>query len=194
MAGEMRRKRAVYTGPLWKKLDFDKGELLIDRPLLDLLGKALVKAVIHEAKKDFAKRRKMGRGKPISDGGAIGPEKSFFRSFSYQIRGERTIELVSNWPRLDSLLEGRKKGKMTSLTAEKNPKLWRPAKSGKGAKVRKTIPIIDHGKVIFRTVPLTMADAWIHPGISKHTFMERGVRRWKKEAGAIIATWLAGRG
>ena len=65
MADEMRRKRAVYIGPLWKKLDFDKGELLLDRPLLDLLGKALVKAVVHEAKKDFAKRRKMGRGKVI---------------------------------------------------------------------------------------------------------------------------------
>jgi hypothetical protein len=31
--------------------------------------------------------------------------------------------------------------------------------------------------VIFRTAPLTTANAWIHPGFLRYTFIERGVKK-----------------
>jgi hypothetical protein len=189
MADDTKRGKATYVGPLWKKLDFKSGELKTDMKLLHALGRELVDCVVEEAKKDFAKRKKSGRGKPVPDGGGIGPDPSFFKSFSYKIIGERTVELRSSSPHFNALMEGRPEGKMESLVAEKNPKLWRVSKSGKGM-VRKSIPIIDHGKVLFRQVPLTLDNAWIHPGIAKHTFVNRGIDKYKKRAAAVIAAWL----
>ena len=208
-----RRVRGVYSGPLTKKIDMETGAVKIDRNLLRKIGETLVHEIVREAKIDFAKRRKSGRGKPIPDGGGIGPADakpgvpSFFESWSYRIKGKRTVEVVCSWPWIDSLLEGRPAGPMTHLTVEGNPEMEKKVKEprrmrpGEGfteakKRVRRAIPLkTKDGTVIFRTVPFKTQDAWIHPGIAKHTFMERGVKKARAKLPKIISRWLTeGRG
>jgi len=189
--------KGAYAGPIAKKIDFADNELILDRKIIERIGREFVSSIVREARKDFAKRRKSPKGQPVPDGGGIGPARgtlsapNFFRSFGYRIRGKRTIEVYSTWPWIDSLLEGRPRAPMTNLTAEKNPKLWRPSTSGAG-RVRKTVPIMDKATrtLLFRVVPLQTENAWIHPGIQKHTFMNRGMRNARKRLPKLIAEWL----
>ena len=80
MAGHA-RIRSVYGGPASKKL-----EVPVTRDLLERLGECLVKAFVKEAKKDFAKRGWSGEAR---DGSA-----PVWDSFSYEIRGDKTIEVM----------------------------------------------------------------------------------------------------
>lgn len=190
-----------------KKVDLETGEVKIDQALLEKIGKTLVAEIVREAKIDFAKRKKSGRGKPIPDGGGIGPASakpgvpSFFESWTYRIKGERTVEVLCSWPWINSLLEGRPPGPMTHLTAQGNPEMEKKPKNrlkvtpgggfSENKKVRRAIPLkTKDGTVIFRTVPLKTENAWIHPGIAKHTFMERAVKKAKKKLPKIIGQWL----
>lgn len=189
--------KGAYAGPIAKKIDFADKELIFDRKILEKIGREFVRSIVREAKIDFAKRKKSPKGMPVPNGGGIGPARgtlsapNFFRSFGYRIRGQRTIEVYSTWPWIDSLLEGRPSAPMTNLTAEKNAKLWRPSRRGQG-RVRKTVPIMDKGThtLLFRVVPLTVGDAWIHPGIQRHTFMNRGMRKARERLPTLIAEWL----
>jgi hypothetical protein len=155
--------------------------LKIDRALLDRLGQAIVDQIVIEAKKDFAKQGKRGRrgepqGLPNSEGKKIKP--SFFESFFYQIRGQRTIEIFSTWPWIEGLIEGRPPAPMESLVGD----------------TPHPVPFLkEDGTVIFRMTPISLRDAWIHPGIAKHTFLERGVQNAREEMAVILAEELAER-
>ena len=91
----------------------------------------------------------------------------FYNSFSYKIVG-RTIEIITSWPWIDPLIEGTPEFPMTWLTREKG--------------VNKVPIFLDNGSVIIRTAPLTTQDAWIHPKIAKHTFVEKGIEAAKVKA------------
>ena len=139
-----------------------------DRKTMQRLGRALVKAVVEEAKKDFQKRPQPARGVPED----IPNSDSFYDSFSYRLNG-RTIELVSTWPWIQQIVEGREPYRMTWLTQER------------GAYI---VPMsMRDGTVIFRTAPLKTDDAWIHPGFARHTFMERGIRKARQQMAEIVA-------
>ena len=43
------------------------------------------------------------------------------------------------------------------------------------------------GNTIMRWAPKTTAEAWIHPGFKRYTFLDRGVKKGREKA----ATWLA---
>jgi len=168
------RVRGVYGGPFAKMVDA-KGELLLNKRLLERLAECIVEQIVLEAKKDFAKQGKTARGEPEglpnSKGHTIKP--SFFDSFGYKIVGERTIEVTSSWPWIEGLIEGRPRAPMTSLVREK---------------VAKPIPILeDGGKVIFRMTPFSNEKLWIHPGIARHTFLERGVKKAREKMAEIVA-------
>lgn len=183
--------RGIYSGAFIKKLDKAIKDQLEDpkikQKLLAELGRALVDQVIYEGRKDLARAGKSSRGKPVADGGGLG--ESFFRTVKYRIRGERTIELYSNWEWLETLIKGMPKSKMSSLVANNNPRLWR---NGKNGKVRKTLPIKNgKGGVVFRVAPLSLEDAWVHPGIAKHTFWDRGVRKWKANLPKLISNFIS---
>ena len=186
MAGHA-RIRSVYGGPASKKL-----EVPVTRDLLERLGECLVKAFVKEAKKDFAKRGWSGEAR---DGSA-----PVWDSFSYEIRGDKTIEVMSSFPDMDVLVSRdippRKMTWLTQEAKEKNPSRYplspREHKAGmkRGGRISKDerLPLVvplkdDRGKVVFRTAPLRLRDAWIHPGIARFTFVQRAVRQGK--AGCI---------
>jgi len=183
-------ERGIYSGAIIKHLDKAVRQKLespqLKQKLLRELGRALVDQVIYEGRKDLARAGKSARGKPVPNGGGLG--ESFFRTVKYRISGSSTIEIYSNWKWFETLLKGMPKTKMTSLVASRNPRLWR---NGKNGKVRKTLPIKNgKGGVVFRVAPLNLEDAWVHPGIAKHTFWDRGVRKWKQNVPKLISNFI----
>jgi len=178
------------SGSFSKKISKSLQTALLNKKLkkkcLHALGRSLVKHIVAEAKKDFAKAKRSPRGKPVPSGGGLG--ESFFKSVRYRLVGESSIEVYSKWEWIDSLLVGAPKAKMSHMVAENNPKLWR---SGKEGKVRKALPLKgDDGKIIFRVAPLKLENAWVHPGIHKHTFWERGRRKWRATAASVLAACI----
>ena len=183
-------KKGVYSGTITKHL----GDLVnkrlkdpkIKRKMLRDMGRSLVDHIIYEGRKDLARAGKSGRGKPIPDGGGLG--ESFFSTVKFRIVGESTLELYSDWQWLESLIQGMPKSKMSSLVASRNPNLWR---NGKKGKVRKTLPLSDgKGGVVFRVAPLNLEDAWVHPGIAKHTFWDRGVKKWRRQVPKQVTKFI----
>lgn len=162
----MARRRRVYGTP-WSKL---AGNVPLSRDVLNRLGKCLVDSIVTEAKKDFAKQgsRPTPRGEPQG----LPDSKDFFNSFRYRIVGQRTIEIWSDWPWIDQIIEGRDPYRMSWLVGEKNVK---------------RVPVVQSGgRVLMRSVPFKTADAWIHPGFARHTFFERGVRKGRKKMAEIV--------
>lgn len=184
------RIRGALGGPFGKKL-----EVPMTPELLHRLGKCLVDSFIKEAKKDFAKRGWSGLAQ---DGSA-----PIWDSFSYKLRGESTVEVVSTFPYLAEMVsQEAKPHKMTWLTQEAKDKT--PAefplspkekklgmqKSGhvsQGERLPLVIPLKDKsGTVIFRAAPLTFQDAWVHPGIARFTFVRRAAQRGREQCIEII--------
>lgn len=163
--------------------------------LLHRLGKCLVDSFIKEAKKDFAKRGWSGKAQ---DGSA-----PIWDSFSYKIRGERTVEVVSTYPYIDQLVnEDSPPHKMTWLTQEakeQSPSEFplTPREKGLGMKqagrlsMGRRLPLVvplktENNTVIFRVAPLTFQDAWVHPGIARFTFAQRAARQGREACIEII--------
>ena len=169
--GAKLRARGVYGKP-WSRLVGEKLEITPE--ILGRLGQALVDAVVEEARKDFAKqgRRPTPRGKPEG----LPASDSFFESFDWKIIGKSTVVVTSTWPWLEQLKDGRDPYKMTWLTRPKG--------------VYKVPFPQDDGTVLIRMAPLTLKDAWIHPGFARHTFLERGVRKGRKRMAEIVGQEL----
>lgn len=203
MSGHARVK-GVYGGPVGKKLDIP-----VTRELLERMGECLVDAFVKEAKKDFAKRGWSGEARDGSP--------PIWDSFSYKIRGEKTIEVVSTFPDIDVLvsrdipprdlewltqeakdanpskypltMQEQRKGTKRSNRLARDPKTGRPRKLPKGYVPRSplVVPLKSNtGRVVFRTAPLQLKDAWVHPGIARFTFAERAVRSGKAGCLKII--------
>lgn len=140
----------------------------LERKVLEQIGKILVESVVVEARKDFAKQRKTPKA-PVG----IPDTEDFFKSFSYKLVGKSTIEVVSSWPYITQITEGREPYRMAWLTRQ----------NGVNA-----VPLIDKtGQVIFRMAPLNLGHAWIHPGFAKHTFIQRGIRKGREKAMSLLA-------
>tara|TARA_Y100000310_G_scaffold164863_1_gene164605 strand:+ start:2409 stop:3002 length:594 start_codon:yes stop_codon:yes gene_type:complete len=186
--------RSLYGGPLAKLAN-----ALVSKKLLEEIAECIIGCIIEEGKKDFAKR-----GWKLEDpkGG-----KPFHESFSFQIRGQRTIEIRSTFWGLKELVTGDiPSRRMTWLTQEGKDKIptdynmtrtetdlgmKRAGRVFKGERKPLVVPLMsDAGTVIFRTAPLKMKDAWIHPGIAKFTFMERGVRKGRKKCAEAVRNYL----
>jgi len=177
------RVRATY-GRTWAK----SGKLEVSKAFLDQIGKLIVDIVRTEAKSEFSKR---GWSEKDPKGGP-----NIGESFWHEILGDSTIVVKSSFFGMAELTssEGIPERKMTWLTQEKNG--WKPPKMGegyprpKGTKKPLVVPLTtDTGEVIFRMAPLTTADAWIHPGIAKFTFMQRAMRKGRKLWLQMIAEW-----
>ena len=164
--GAIKPVRRAYGGA-WSKM----AKVELSPALLKRLGEVLVASVVGEAKKDFAKQgmKPTGRGKPEG----IPDSDNFFKSFSYKIVGQKTVELVSTWPWVEQIIEGR----------DPYPMDWLTRDSG-----RYRVPILQSdGKVLYRMAPLSRGDAWIHPGFARHTFLARGIRKGRKEMARMVA-------
>ncbi len=186
--------RSLYGGPLAKL-----AKAAASKELLEAMAQCIIDAIIAEGLKDFAKR-----GWKLEDpkGG-----KPFHESFSFAIRGKRTIEIRSTYWGLKELVTGDiPSRKMTWLTqegkdkiptdynltrTETNAGMKRAGRVLKGERKLLVVPIKkDDGTVILRTAPMKMKDAWVHPGIAKFTFMERGVRKGRTKCADAIRKYL----
>ena len=133
------------------------------REFMKEVGEVLLKAIIYEAKKDFAKR-----GAPGKQGDST---MSLFDSFKVKVAGDKSLQIVSSFPGIGELGGGGSKTgdgsfPMTWLT-QANPKL-------KGV----PIPIVTKEEgLIFRMAPLAGEGYWIHPGIKKYSFIQKGIKR-----------------
>lgn len=127
---------------------------VLDKSDLDFFGKCLLRFIREEAKKDAAKTHQ------------VPTTSKFYESFTYQVK-ENTIEVSSSWPWIDLIIQGTDGPyKMKWLTQAKG--------------VFK-VPMRDKsGMMVIRSTPLTTDKAWIHPGIARHTFIERAFRRARK--------------
>lgn len=157
MANAKVRLRGIYGKPL---------KITLDRPTLMKAARIILKAVKAEIRKDMVKARGIqgGGNQPVP----LPDSRRFVDSFSYQIQGNSTIEIVSTWPTAEAhTTPGHDKRRpMTWLV---QPKI-------------KYVPIITGtGQVIVRTAPLTTATAWIHPGFVKYNFIERGARKGRQK-------------
>lgn len=191
MAGPV---RSLYGGPLAKL-----AKVVASKELLEEIAQCIIDAIIVEGMKDFAKR---GWKLEDSKGGL-----PFNKSFSFAIRGKRTIEIRSTYWGLKELVKGDIPSRpMTWLTQEGKDKIpsdynmtetetnlgmKRAGRVSKGERKKLVIPLeTDAGTVIFRTAPLKMKDAWIHPGIAKFTFMERGVRKGREACAKRVRDYI----
>ena len=154
MAEKPFRVKGIYGGPLAKKGGFRGSP---SNTILSKLGDKCIEFIKQEATKVAGRSRSIPRS------------EKFFNSFSWSLRGKSTIEIQSSWPHMkpETYMEG-KKG-------------WRVGSPGK------VIPLIDKasGKLIFRTMPAKLKkgacsdNVWCHPGLAKHTFIQRGIQRAK---------------
>jgi len=110
--------------------------------ILALIAKSLVGILRTEAKKDFVKRE-VG----VKDLGRL------LNSFTQLVRPPSTIEILSDWPWPERIIEGRQPFRMK----------WLNRKAGVTV-----VPMRDKitKKIVFRTPPLTTGKAWIHPAIA----------------------------
>ena len=128
-------------------------------------GELWLKYVRQEAVKDMM----LGTGVPSSD--------SFLASFSLR-RTMDAVYIVSTWPNIAAILEGRRPYPLKWLT--------------RAAGVE-TVPLVNrYGATEFRMAPATADRAWIHPGVKAHTFVQRALdRALEQSASDILDTVLA---
>jgi len=129
-------------------------QVQLDRRDLQFFGRCLIKFVREEAEKDAAKM------------GQLPTAPEFYKSFSFRVKGNG-IEVMSSWPWIRVYTEGTNGPfRMKWLTRQE------------GVNV---VPLRGKfGEVVFRTAPLTTDKAWIHPGIARHTFIQRAFKRAQK--------------
>jgi len=184
------RVRGTYGKP-WSQL----GEFDLSPEILKAMGECLVRIFSQEALKDFAKR-----GWSIRDPNG-GPDIG--KSFSYRVKGKSTVEVLSTfWGMAELVQKARLPHRMVWLTQEAKdqaPQKYELTKEekkrgmsaagrvSKGSRMPLVVPLKSRsGEVVFRTAPLKMQDAWVHPGIAKFTFARRAIDKGKKECLGVI--------
>ena len=165
MADDFVRVKGVYATP-WSKLTGQKVE--ITPAIMLKLGQACLDGVKYEVRRAVALAANAGgRGKPIP----LPNSQEFVESFQFKIRGNKTVEILTNWPFAKAWEDGTEPFEMTWL---KQPKV-------------KVVPIITHqGETILRTAPLQTEKAWIHPGFARYNFLSKGLQRGRENAAEIV--------
>lgn len=198
------RKYAKMTGVYGKPLLKAGDKAVVNSQLLRKAAAILLKSVKREIRRDMEKAKGLRGGtwpKPYSDRDPVPiPQgEAFIRSFHWKIKGESSIEIWSSWPTAEAHtvkpttrgLNAPVPGKPAQHPDKGIPMTWLVQ-----PKV-KYVPIItENGQVIIRTAPLKTADAWIHPGFTRYTFIERGIRKGRVEVvkqlkDEIVSAFLA---
>lgn len=183
--------RSVLGGPLSRLTEVE-----FTPKRLAQVGECIIKTLAEESKKYFAKRGWSGRdpegGKPIWD------------SFSYRIRGKSTLEITSTFYGMKELARGdiperempwltqeakdRRPGEYKLTDKERQLGMKKTGRVSKGQRLPLVVPIqTKGGGVVLRRAPMTIGEAWVHPGIARFTFFETAVRKWRVRCGRIIA-------
>ena len=126
-----------------------------------------------------------------------------WKSFSCRIVGKSSLVIDSSFYGMKELASGDiPQRKMTWLTqeakdkrpsqfeltdAERNLGMKKTGRVSRGQRLPLVIPLeTGDGKVELRRAPLTIGEAWVHPGIAKFTFFETALRKWKQECTRIV--------
>jgi hypothetical protein len=149
-------------GKTWVGL---KQEDFLTPAFMKKLGGFLLDAIVFEARKDLAKQG----GKPTPEGAPEGIPASerFFQSFSYKIK-KNSIEIHSDWPWIEQIIEGRKPYPMEWLTRSEG--ISRVPMAGK-----------QPGTVLIKSTPSNLSGPWIHPGFRKNNFLRRGYEKARRK-------------
>ena len=124
----------------------------ITKRMLEILGEEMVRGVREEASRASG----LGTGIPSTS--------EFLDSFGYEIVGGDSIRITSDWKWVSAYLKARVPFKMTWLTQQNG--------------APKIIPLKDkNGDIVFRTTPLRLSEAWVHPAIYKYNFIDKGIKR-----------------
>jgi len=141
---------------------------LVPKQRLEMAAKVLLAAIHQEIDRERA--LESGKGP-----GGLPKSSRFKNSFRCPVVG-REIQIVSSWPTLDALIDGRKPFQMTWLTQQ----------AGVGV-----VPMEGpHEEVLYRTTPRHKAEAWWHPGYRKHEFLDRAVEKALPKMEKIILEGL----
>lgn len=147
------RVRGSYIGA-WAKKIGEQASAEIVRRMADILQEEVRKAAREEANP-----RVKGSGKPME----VPNSESFFNSFKTRVVGKKTVEVVSTYPFIRALTEGKGPYRMTWLTRAAG------------------VPVVPieraDGTVILRATPGTGDRPWVHPGFKAHKFLEVAVKR-----------------
>lgn len=135
-------------------------EIKLNPAELNRFGRLLIKFIREEAKRDAALSPQ------------IPDTREFYESFSYRLDGNSVV-VESTWDWVNTLVDG---------TNGPYPMKWLTAAQGV-----KKIPMRDkQGNLIFRSTPLTTDKAWIHPGVARHTFIQRAFDRAQEEMASMV--------
>lgn len=140
-----------------------EGETL-NRRTLQKFGEQFLSELAREIKKDVARR-----GDEKGDG--IPDSLEFVRSFKYKILKDG-LAISCSWPWIEPILEGKKPFKMLWLTKQRGVRF---------------VPFVKKGRVEIRSTPATIGKAWVHPGVARHTFIQRAFNTVAKGIAQIIA-------
>lgn len=159
MKGKVKELRGAYGQPLGKKVS-----IKVEKEDLKRFGEMCCEYIELEA-------RKAARYST-----ALPKSEEFFKSFSYRIVGSSTVKILSSWPWMEIYQNLAKQSGDKDLAFGK-PRPFRMTWLTQQAGVKK-VPLVDkRGQVVVRTAPLKVKDAWIHPGIARHTFVNKGMMR-----------------
>jgi len=192
--------KGLRVAGLYGGARLDRMKVELTRKHLDQFGKCFVKLIAKEAKVDFAKRGWSGRA---YDGTAdIWDSFSFRISGDRTIEVLSTFPhigmLTAGVPPHDmpwltqeahnkqppndkerKVLEERADARRLAEEAMQRTKKLGHVRPEPVTSTRLplVVPIEVGGTVIFRAAPLKLANAWVHPGIARFTFVERALRK-----------------
>lgn len=156
--------RGAYGKPLSGKLNIQ-----LNKQDLAEFGKLCVEYIEEEARK-AARYSK-----------SIPKDEAFFKSFSYKVSGSSTVKILSSWDWIGIYQNLQEQGAENDPAFGK-PRPFRMTWLTKNAGVDK-VPLFDKdtGQIVIRSAPLKAADAWVHPGIARHTFINKAMKRAREE-------------
>ncbi len=143
---------------------------LISPQVLELAGKILLSAIRQEIDREWALEAAPSKRK-----GGLPRTIRFKRSFRCRVVGQE-IEILSSWPTVQALIDGKDPYPMTWLTQQA------------GVKV---VPMEgENEEVVFRTTPKFKFKAWKHPGFRQHLFLDRAFTRAKPQMERIVGAGI----
>lgn len=123
---------------------------------LNVLKKILLRILRQEILKDSQGRGTLPKG--------------LIDSFSVRLGPHKNLILESSWEGWEIYTQGKDPFRLKWLLSKPGFPLVVPMQD------KKT------GELVYRTAPLHLTDAWVHPGIAKHNFLVRTITRFREEA------------
>jgi hypothetical protein len=133
----------------------------------------VVEFIVSQWPIEVARAAKTEAGKPSKSGKVTLPDSDQFRrSFVAKARGTTLVELHTDYPSIDKMIEG----------SPSFPMPWLTKARGVGF-----VPVTrKDGSVVLRSTPKDPSKAWVHPGFEKHEFLKLSVDRVLEGVPAVV--------